>query len=139
MREGRKLLQHSNNTCIHPICHSFADETDRCAILQLGDILQFLPELYMLLIILGGDQIRTRLLLLHEILLASAPPMSCIFEQFRLLLVCHAAGLNLVSSYIQAGRGGWDCKVQKFVEGVAPYANIHDFHEARKHFVPFLM
>lgn len=122
------------------IQYSFTEGTSRWAILQLGDILQSLPEVYILLITLGGDEIRNSVESLRQSLYVSGNSTNGherypgILMDLRSLLACHAAGLWLASEDLSYA---WLSEVNEFIAQTAPFDN-KDFREARELFEPYL-
>lgn len=140
---GTKSLYHAINANIHHIRHSFSEETGRCALLQLGDILQTLPEVYMLLIIHGGDDIRARMHALCKFFRTSAPPRSAsqsypnFLLQFHLLLTCHAAGSGIFFRYLH---NAWHYNINAFISKTHPsYTDTDNLQDLLKNYMAFLM
>lgn len=126
---GTKPFYHAINADIHPVCYSFSEETGRCALLQLGDILQTLPEAYMLLIILGGDETRTHMHRLCKFFKTSEPQASestsqsypKILIRFHSLLSCHAAGSGILYWYMD---NGWHYNIVGFISETSPLFSV---------------
>lgn len=141
---GRVSPYHSNNASIHPTQSSFTDETSRCALLQLGDILQSLPEVYILLIIHGGGEIWHCVEALRQSLDVSNTSASSltshpgILMKIRSLLICHAIGSRFMSNYTQMVCKGWDLREKRVIERAGSDIDFN-FYQFRRLFIPFLM
>lgn len=120
------------------LLYRLAEQAKSSALLQLVDILQTLPEVYMLMVF-GGDRIRARMRSVRQLVKLPDPTMSTlqtypdIWMKLRSLLICHAAGLRLVSKYTQEVHAGWHPNAQQFIE----QTGICDLHEVEL-FVSFL-
>lgn len=95
----------------------------------------------------GGDEIRARMQILHEVILSPDPPSSrdqlehachIILTKLRSVLACHATGMSFVSVYMQSECNDWHNHLQHFVKQTSP-CKFHDFREARELFFPYLM
>lgn len=138
---GTKTPYRAINADIHSTRCSFAQETGRCALLQLGDILQTLPEVYMLLIVLGGDETRARLHTLcnffrtSERLESTSEIYPNFLFQFHSLLSCHATGSSILSWYLH---NAWHSKIHKFISKTHPsYHN--NFQDLLEDYMVFLL
>lgn len=120
-----------------PYANSFAGEAGIPALQQLGDILQSPPEVYMSLILYGGDEIRARILSLFKSLeaISSYPGF---FMKIRSLLTCHVTGLKLVSNCIQEDNALWDPQAQLFINQSCP-SDVRDVIQAREILIPLLL
>lgn len=139
----------SSNHClidahIYPTLRSFVDQTCKSALLQLGDIFQCLPEVYLLLFVFGGDQIRSSMQSLHVALNvydASASTLKLypkVLMDLLSLLMCHATGLNIVVYYTQDAGNAWHSEAWKFIRQIGP-SDVKYFDLTRELFMAYLL
>lgn len=119
------------------VLFSFTDGSRSSALLQLGDILQSLPEVYMLLVTRGGEEIRTRVQALRQSLKISVPSIHDLFASepspsaleiyprilmdLRSLLICHAIGLRITDYHMQDVAG--HLEVREFIKQTSPHVD----------------
>lgn len=144
------MITWSLNVIVYFVLFSFTDGSESSALLQLGDILQSLPEVYMLLVTRGGEEIRTRVQALRQSLKISVPSIHDLFASepspsvleiyprilmdLRSLLICHAIGLRITDYHMQDVAG--HLEVREFIKQTSPHV---DGGRIRELFEPHLL
>lgn len=97
----------------------------------------------MVMVIFGGNKMRSRVLTLRGFLKASDNLMSTLVSYPKILLdlrsvfLCHATGLRILSNYTHYLRDHSQFEGGEFTKQTCP-SNVNEFDEARVVFMPFI-
>lgn len=97
----------------------------------------------MVMVIFGGNKMRTRVLTLRGFLKASdnftitLESYPRVLMDLRSVFLCHATGLRILSNYTHYLRDHWQFEGGEFIKQTCPF-NINKFDEARAVFMQFL-
>lgn len=97
------------------------------------------------MVTLGGDDIRSRVRALRQVLKVSVSPMRSdvyrpgISDHLRSLLICHSIGLRLVLNHISAAGDSLHSEVRQFIEETCVFdvyaMELHMNGEPASHFI----
>lgn len=99
------------------------------------------PEAYLLMIILGGDELKARLQALFKSLKVSDPSVSTpesypeILMKLKSLLICHASGLGML---LDIDENNWQSKVVEHLIRQPSLCISNVTIRSRANYVPFL-